>query len=52
MKGVNVSSQWSPVDPDEKLDAALGGGWRIKKWLPKEAEVYENDYRWSRADTP
>ena len=34
------------------MDAALGGNWRIKKWLPKEAETYENDYRWSNADTP
>ena len=52
LKGINISDQWAPVDPEEKLDAALGGGWRIKKWLPKESEVYVDDYRWSKADTP
>ena len=36
----------------EPLDASLGGQWRLKKWLPKQADEYENDYRWSTADTP
>ena len=36
----------------EALDASLGGQWRLQKWLPRQAEVYENDYRWSISDTP
>ena len=52
LKGVNISDQLENVIETEPLDASLGGQWRISKWLPKQAEVYDNDYRWSPADTP
>ena len=50
--GVDISSSLTNVRETEPLDASLGGQWRLSRWQPKKAEVYDNDYRWSPLDTP
>ena len=52
LKGVDISDSLENVRETKVLDASLGGQWRISKWQPKQADYYDNDWRWSPADTP